>query len=367
MKPAYLFVVLMLMAGTLLGHAQSTAAAQTSPRLAVDIERDGDQLRLVLTNSSETRTFQGAAKVSLDTSSDTNVRLAITLAPGETRRLPLTGLAPSGNKFVLAVYNQTGALILYKITSPASAAKDDSGVVAEQKHELTIADGIRVNARLARNMANREAEIPMPDEVEPFTLTFAIESASPIKDASFSLSGKDFERRQPVTGQGHIEIAFKLPEALPEASSARQFSYSLIAATGNLLASGKVDLDQLAAPDAVTISEMTFDRPAYAPGETARATIELLGETTRGYRLEVTVQGDGGSNLFKDERKGVNIAGKSRQQFLFDLPSEVKGPITLSFRVFGGQTGLLFDSGVRQIILNEAPATKTSDGKRLAP
>ena len=76
---------------------------------------------------------------------------------------------------------------------------------------------------------------------------------------------------------------------------------------------------------------------------------------------------EGETNLFKDARKGITLAGKSRQEFLFDLPREVKGPLTFTFQVFGGQTGLLFDSGTRQIILNEAPPAKTGDGKRLAP
>jgi hypothetical protein len=365
MKPfALVFVVLTLVAGSPPAGAQSARAAHTSPRLVASLERTDNQLRLVVTNSSETLSFQGTASVSPDASSTAAVRLPFTLAPGETGRLLIPDAVPSNNQYALAVYDQAGALVLYKI---APVTKGESETVTERTAQLSSNSGIKVVARLPRSSVNREAEIQSPDEIEASVLTFSIESATPFKDTSFTISGGDFKQSKPVTLQGRAELEFKLPVA----SSERRFNYVLTAQNGGLLARGEVDLDKLAAPDAVTISELTFDRPVYAPGEAARAIIELQselqGDAPHGYRLEVTVQEGGGTNLFKDVRKGINVAGRSRQEFLFELPREVKGPITLAYQVFGGQTGLLFDSGVREIVLNEAPPAKTGEGKRLSP
>ncbi|MEP7341105.1 MAG: hypothetical protein ABI977_25470 [Acidobacteriota bacterium] len=352
-KPFALVIVLLsLAANSPPTRAQSARAAQTSPRLVAGVERNDSQLRLVITNSSETLPFQGVASVSPDASSSAAVRLPLILAPGETLRLPVPAAASSNNQYALAVYDQAGALVLYKI---APATKAESEIVSEPTSQLSPNGGIKVTARLPRSSVNREAEIQLPDEVEASVLTFSIESATPIEDARFTLSGEDFKQSQPVTLQGRVEVDFKLPVT----SSERRFNYTLTAKTGGLLARGEVDLDKLAAPDAVTVSELTFDRTAYAPGEAARVTIALQGEAPKGYLLEVTVQERAGESLFKDSRKGINTAGKSRHEFLFDLPSEAKGEITFAYKVFGGQTGLLFDSGVRQIPFVDAPPART--------
>src|SRR5262249_53177482 len=170
------------------------------------------------------------------------------------------------------------------------------------------------------------------------------------------INAKDFHRREPVTIQpdrpdrGRADLEFKLPETLSE----RKLMYALTSTTGQTLARGEVDLDQLIASDAVLVSALTFDRPAYTPGELARAIIELQGDAPRGYRLELTVKDSSGNLLLKDERRGSNVGGKSRQEFSLELPREVKGPVVVAYQVFGGQTSALFDSGARAIVLNEA-------------
>lgn len=358
---AYIFVVLMFATGSLLVQAEPPQTIQTSPRLAALVERDGNQLRLVLTNASETGTFQGMASVSFDVSTEAAIRLPITLAPQETRRLSLPGPATSGSQYNLAVYNQAGTLVFYKIAPLESASGGKSETIAE-KMAPSATTGIRVTARVPHKLSNREAELPSPEDMELSLLTVIIESPNPIKNASFTLNCSNFERRQPVTVQRQTELEFKLPVELSE----RRFNYTLSAEDGNLLARGKIDLDLLAGPDVVSVSELTFDRSVYTPGEAARTVIELQGEAPRGYRLDVTVR-EGETILFKDTRQGINNAGRSRQEFLFDLPREVKGPIILGFQVFGGQTGLLFDSGTREIVLHEAPPAKTGEGKHLAP
>src|SRR5215813_8477239 len=358
----YAIILLTLATVTPSARAQSKGfggAEKKSPAIEGAVERTGAQIQLVITNPSDTRVFQGVANVNVGLSSDAAIRLTITLAPKETRRFPLTAhttSGQSGDQYSLLVYNQTGALILSRIapikttggseraTPPRQAATPNKG-----------SDEVEVNAQLTRGLANRDAELPTTDQVEPFLLTFEIKSATPIKDASFTLSAKGFQRSQPVTVDGRANLEFKLPETLGE----RKLSYTLTAKAGRQLARGEVDLDQLTASDAASVGALTFDRPAYAPGESARAVIELQGDTPRGYRLEVTVKDGGGNLLLKDERRGSNTAGKSRQEFTLEIPREVKGPVIVAYQVFGGQTGAPFDSGVREIILNESQEDKS--------
>src|SRR5262249_23829035 len=133
-------------------------------------------------------------------------------------------------------------------------------------------------AELPRGMASRDAELPTTNQAEPYLLTFEIESDTPVKNADFTLSAKNFQRRQPITIEGRAALEFKLPDTL----SKRKLSYTLTSATGQTLASGEVDLDQLTASDAVSVGALTFDRPTYRRGESARIAIELQGDAPRG-------------------------------------------------------------------------------------
>jgi hypothetical protein len=212
-------------------------------------------------------------------------------------------------------------------------------------------------------MANKDAEIATPEQDEPPTLTFEIESETPVKDAFLTISARDFQNREQFNIDDRATVEFKLPENLSE----RKLRYTITSATGQTLASGEVDLDQLATSDSVSVSGVTFDQTAYAPGESARAVIELLGDGQHGYRLEFAVKDGGGNVILKDERRGSHNAGKSRQEFVIEIPRESHGPILVDYRAFGGQTGAMFDSGSREITIQEAEENKTAAAKRIAP
>src|SRR5215510_541906 len=64
-------------------------AGKRSPEIVGEVERAGAQIQLVLTNPSDTRAFQGSAKVNVGLSDGADIRLTITLGPNETRRFPL--------------------------------------------------------------------------------------------------------------------------------------------------------------------------------------------------------------------------------------------------------------------------------------
>jgi hypothetical protein len=346
-------------------RAQSAGAGgaeKKSPAITGEVERVGARVQLVLTNPSDTREFQGVAKVSVGLSAEVATQLAIKLAPNETRSFPLKISETSGDQYSLAVYNQTGAVVLYKIAQVKTTA--GSGTAPRQAPTpKKSSNEVRVDAQLTRGVASQDAELPTPEQVEPFILTFKIESDTPVKDASFALNAKDFQRRQQITVEGRASLEFKLPETLSE----RKLSYKLTSVTGQTLASDEVDLDQLTASDAVSVSSLTFDRSAYAPGESARAVVELQGDTPRGYRLELTIKDAGGNLLFKDARKGSNKAGKSRQEFSIEIPREATVAILVAYQVFGGQTGTLFDSGSREIVLNGAREDKNGGAKHFSP
>jgi hypothetical protein len=253
---------------------------------------------------------------------------------------------------------------LYKISAIKPGAgnemKSNPGKSSAPKKDAV---DLKVDARLTRGLANRNAELPTVDKDEPFLLTFEIEAPAPIQNANLTLESKGFQRQQKITVQTRAELEFKLPETLSE----RKLKYALTSEAGQQLARGEIDLDQLTAAESVTVSALTFDRPAYAPGESARAVIEIQGDASSGYRLEVTAKDGGGNLLFKAERRGSNSDGKSRQELTLEIPREAKGPIILGYQVFGGQTGTLFDSGERAIIFKEALDEKASAGKRLSP
>src|SRR5262249_21215812 len=280
---AYVIILLTITAITPSVWAQSTGvggAGKRSAALVGDVERTGAQIQLVLTNSSNTSAFQGVAKVSVGLSPGADIKLTIALGPNETRRFPLPTSETSetsGDEYSLSVYNQTGALVLFKIAPIKTTGGSKRGTASRQAPAPKKSSGeLRVDARLTRGLANLDAELPAPEQVEPFILTFEIESDTPIKDASFTISAKGFQRRQSITIEGRAALEFKLPDALSE----RKLSYTLTSATGQKLAGGDVDLDQLVASDAVSVGALTFDRSAYAPGELARAVIELQGDTT---------------------------------------------------------------------------------------
>src|SRR5262245_2185242 len=139
-------------------QAQSTSAGgaeQRSSALAGEVERAGGELRLVLTNPSDNRAVQGSASVSIGSSADAAIKLAITLAPGETRRFPLSKSitsgtsGPSSDQYSLTVYNQTGSLVLYKIAKIKLTAGVEKETVPKQASApKKDSKDVSVNARL---------------------------------------------------------------------------------------------------------------------------------------------------------------------------------------------------------------------------
>src|SRR5690242_13182561 len=63
------------------------SSGQRSRTIIGEVERVGAQLQLVLTNQSDKQTFQGTASVGIVSSTSPAIQIAVTLSPGETRRI----------------------------------------------------------------------------------------------------------------------------------------------------------------------------------------------------------------------------------------------------------------------------------------
>jgi hypothetical protein len=345
MKRPYSILPLLI---ALAADIQITAAQTPTRSLTAGIESGSGELQLHLTNSDNIREFRGSAKIGFENPSPTNkpISVELRLAPGESRLFPLDSSALTGEQYTLTIYNHAGALVLVQVAfiKQASDALSSSGA-PEDANDLTI------QAQLSRISPNSEAEIQVPDESIPCILTFELAAKTPIVNANLTISAKDFKRHRQVTVRGQTKVEFNLPDELV----ARKLKYVLTDRVGRVRASGEVDLDQLTDADSTSTSSFKLDRASYSPGDIARVVIDLKGESPRGYRLQVAVM-EGTNIFFEDERKGASHGGRSQQEFTFELPREAKGAIVFEYKVFGRQTGALFDSGSYIINLSEESA-----------
>jgi hypothetical protein len=358
MKVLYSLILasVMLAAFTSASAQKSGAAVQ---RLSAAVDGAGGKVYIRVTNGDGSNAFRGSAQVRFDGSASSTEapRISLELAPGETRGFPVAATASPGDQYMLTIYNQDGAVVLFQAAPVGQGSRPD--VQSARPVRPAGADEVSVRPLLYRASHYSEAEIPVPDEPNPLVLIFEVTATAPLDNASLTIKAKDFERRQPVTVRNRARVEFKLPDEQGE----RNLRYLLADASGKVRASGEVDLDQLMRAESITVGGFTFDRPAYAPGDTARVVIELLGETSRSYRLEVTIK-EGENLVYRDTRKGV----QPRQEFVFELPAEVKGTLAFGYKVFGTQTGTLFDFGLREISLSDTSPKQDAGGKsRIAP
>jgi hypothetical protein len=193
-------------------------------------------------------------------------------------------------------------------------------------------------------------------------LAFDITSPSPIINASLSVSAKSFNGRQAITVHGTGSAEFELPDEFNEP----KINYTLTDASGKTLIAGEFDFESLRMEDSVRVSEVKFDRESYGPGQSAHLVMTLEGRSPSGYLLEVTAKDENGSFLLNESRKGIFSKGKSFQEFQIEIPAEAHGGIAVEYKASGNLTKKLFDSGTRDLIINDTQDDKTeSRGLRI--
>ncbi|HMB29432.1 MAG TPA: hypothetical protein VKS99_15090 [Blastocatellia bacterium] len=200
-----------------------------------------------------------------------------------------------------------------------------------------------------------EVEAPISDDPTSMVLAFDITAPSPIINASLSVSAKGFKGRQTVTVHGTGSAEFELPDEFNEP----KINYTLTDASGKTLIAGEFDFEALRSEDSVRVSEVKFDRESYGPGQSAHIVMTLEGRAPNGYLLEVTAKDENGSFLLNDSRKGIFSKGKSFQEFQIEIPAEAHGGIAVEFKASGNLTKKLFDSGTRDLIINDTQNEKT--------
>lgn len=348
-------------------------AVYQSPLLAGWVENNDGRLRLVLANNSPQQ-FRGTCRLSLGSDNDQKEigQVMLTLPPQETTLLQLNNVMPSGQQYTLAIYDQKGVRRFFKIAplhqisdptpaqsvaltpvpqirpsqakpaTPLLPVNNSSSAAAaaasEMEEVIRAASQVQVQARL---LASEEA-------AAFFILSFEFRSARPIKDARIAIVAGKVRNNKLVSIYSQGRVEFKLPEQL----ETEQISYTLTGKDGRVLAKGELDLQQLMNDGVVIANDIRTDRSSYEPGENARIAILLEGKSRHGFRMEVSAKDGQSQTIFQDQKTvGANYKADS-QEFTISIPDHASAPIFFEFKIFDSETGLLFDSGEREIPMN---------------
>ncbi|HZS03921.1 MAG TPA: hypothetical protein VFD58_03725 [Blastocatellia bacterium] len=324
------------------------------PPLSGNIETANGQYRINLVNQDQSRTVRGYAVIQLGTAEQQSeaIKLRFTLAPQEGMLYPLWPLAATGDYYTLLIYDLRGVMIFQKV-APVRKGNDANWTVAPPMAAIVTPSLATAGAASPEPEVRIQAKLTGGEsENDPFVLAFELTALRPITGAGVSVTGKGLNQRKVADLRGTTLVQFKLPDDLPE----QKLSYLVTDSTGRLVGRGEVDLHTLLADDYVSVSEVRPDKPAYAPGDPARLTVGLQGNSPHGFRIEVVAKDGKGTIFFRDMRKPEPGSNSNSLEFAVTLPQEVSGPVTFSYKVFDAQTGKLFDSGDSELAVT-APAS----------
>lgn len=329
------------------------------------VENNDGRLRLILSNNAP-QEFRGSCRISLGADGDQKEigQLSVTLPPQETVLLKVTNVTPSGQQYTLAVYDQQGARRFFKIaplrqisdstpaiavtlapirepvkkttSSPlASSVSSPSATVDDTEEIARLSSQVQVQARLFANEAANDS----------FILSFDLRAPRTIKDARLAIVAGKLKDNKQVSIYSQARVEFKLPDQL----ETERITYTLTGKDGRELAKGELDLQQLMTDGTVIVNDIRTDRSSYEPGESARIIILLEGKSQHGCRLEVSAKDGQGQIIFR-EQKAIGADDKTDSlEFSVTLPGSFSSPVIFEFKIFDSETGLLFDSGEREI------------------
>lgn len=333
------------------------------------LENNDGKLRLVFSNGSPQQ-IRGTCRISLGGDEDQKEigQIELALPPQEIVLLQLNNVPPSGNRYTLAIYDQKGVRRFFKI-APLGRVSDPTPAVAvtlmpvqpsvakastplltvnnpsPSRAEVNIPDDfasaasqVQVQARL---LANEDAN-------DSFILSLEFRSQRPVSKATIAIAAGKVKDQKIVSINPQSHVEFKLPDQL----ETERVSYTLTGKDGRILAKGELDLQQLMADDFVTVNDIRTDRSFYDPGETARITVILEGQSQHGRRLEVSARDGQGQNLFRDQKMIRANDNINSYEFTISIPNGVIAPVIFEFKIFDSETELLFDSGEREIPMN---------------
>lgn len=357
------------------GAAISMLAIPTSSQTEISgsIENNNGQIRIVLSNQGKVE-FTGMLRMSLG--SDIEQRdigqADFKIAALEMRILKPAGVSSSGTHYTLTIYDSRGKLTFHKFapipkvsdTSPdiaitlvpsstkGRAIAGTPGVSSKQESKAAIEQGsqaepspeeVQVVARLLAGDGDKES----------FMLSFELASKYPVNNAEISIYIRKYKDSKPVSINTNSLVEFKLPEQINRETQ-DSIDYKLISKEGRLLARGTLTISELMTDDFVSVLEIIPGREEYEPGEAAKVTVFMEGSSPSGYRLEVLIKDRNGVILLKDQRQVSKIdQTQILEEFQFAIPDNARSPLTVVFKVFNPASGLMFDSGEREISLKE--------------
>lgn len=320
-----------------------------------------------MNNSS--REFRGRGVIGTGSESEQKEigQLDLVLPPQEITLLLLSGIHPSGNQFSLKIFDQNGALVFYKI-APIKNVSDSTPAIAVKLSPVSKGGDVTVSSNKPAslntvitgdpgNPSPVVAEVTIKgrllagqSETDPFIVAFEMTAARPLYDATMTIALGKFKDRKPVSIKRDLTVEFKLPEQ----PDTERLSYELIAKNGRVIAKGELDLAELMAEDFVTVTDVRTDKSSYDPGEPVQVTVLLEGRSPNGCRLEIAVKDGQGNVFFRDQYRTDSDNPTNTQGFTMTLPREVSSPVTLEFKIYDNETGLMFDSGEREIPINSS-------------
>ncbi len=338
--------------------------------LTAELEENKGSFRIFLTNNSEAE-FHGRLVIGIGTDAEQPEIGQIPLdLPGlDSRLLQLAGASRAGSHYLLRIFDAGNRPIFFRI-APIKTVSDATPAQIVRLFPMnakSLVEGNEIRTAEAAPAAPAPNDPPAApaaaitgiaiktkllageSENDPFKVLFEISSPHPIKDGSLAIALGDFQDRRAVNLVNDQSIEIKLPD---EVNSDR-ITYRLLASDGRELAKGEVKLENLLAEDYVNVSEIRTDKGDYVFGDTAKVTVLLEGRSPHGYRLEVNARDANGAVIFSDQRQCKPDKHEATQEFTLVLPRSGETPITFEFKIYDGETGLLFDSGEREI-----PVTK---------
>lgn len=364
-------------------QASPTLSRIDPPTLAGQIEHSQNEYRINLVNYDQRRTVSGIIVIRLGgvTSQNEAIRLRFSLAPLEGMLFPLRPLTTTGDYFTLTVFDREGQIIYERIAPVRKDATSKQTVRNSQPEKAELTDETASNerqrittqfstvatsttqpavgpvtssGRVTTNSSSGDLQIKTrlaggESDNDPFVLAFEITAPRPINKVTLNLTGRGINQKRTVNLNNTTLVEFKLPDELPE----QKLLWKLVDSTGKPLTQGDADLTALLEDDYVSVSKAATDRETYAPGETAKVSIELSGSAPGGIKLEVVARDAAGVIIFRDARKAVTTGGRGNQSFSVTLPREGANSVMLEYKVLDAVSDKLFDSGDLEIRIVE--------------
>ncbi len=351
-RSTFLFLIVTLTVLLTSVRGQTTPVSRTQintediplgpPSLIAEVEKISGEYRLRVTNDDPSRRFQGLAVINLGTAYQQAEagKVKMSIAPQETAIYLLYSMPVVGDQYTLVITDQSGTIVVHKI-APVRATNDPALTAPPPKpvSMIPIATEEPVQLKVKIRLAGGAGEN------DPYLLAFELASTSQITNARLSVKAKGLDDSKPVNFVGKTNLEFKLSEDL----EVQKISYVVTGSRGEILAKGETDLASLMTEDVVTINGMRLDKPAYKPGETAKLTVNYLGNVPNGIRVELVVTDSTGKTVFRDIRKEKKEGELPAHEFSIPIPKDTRESLNVEYKIFEGDSQTIIDSTNRDI------------------